>query len=77
MVKIGQVEVSELNNVKGFGPNTVIKLNENGITTIQQLKKVVDDAKGEFTALTHILTGVQQKQFSNYIKEHPLIVEEA
>lgn len=68
---IAQVQVSELKNVKGFWENTILKLQENWIFTIKQLKEKFDEAGGEFTALTHLLTWIQQKQFNNYVKENP------
>ena len=73
---VGRISTSELKEVKGFWDATIAKLNENGITTIQQLKKVFDAADGEFTKLTHILTWIQQKQFSEYLKAHPLLIED-
>lgn len=68
---IAQVKVSELASVKWFGENTILKLKENGIFTLKQLKEKFDEANGEFTALTYLLTWIQQKQFANYIKENP------
>lgn len=72
---IAQVQVSELSNVKGFGENTILKLKENGVHTLKQLKEKFDEAGGEFTKLTYLLTWIQQKQFSNYMKENPSLFE--
>lgn len=73
--EIAQVEVSELSNVKGFGETTILKLKQNGVHTLKQLKEKFDEANWEFTALTYLLTWIQQKQFSNYVKQNPSLFD--
>lgn len=64
-----QVEISELGKVKGFWEPTIAKLRENGITTIKELKTIMDGKTPmEFT---HVLTPIQFKQATNYFIEHP------
>lgn len=66
-----EIQVSELKNIKWFGDNTIKKLIDEGITSIEKLVKVFKENEGDFTKLSHILTWIQQKQFSEYLKTHP------
>jgi len=64
-----QVEISELNKVKGFGQSTIDKLRSKWIKTIKELKDKMDGSTARDFQDT--LTPIQFKQAQNYFIENP------